>query len=117
MDLDLFSHAEAQAILRRDRGIAMAAAAQDEKVPGFSELAYSHICNLARRHEEIHVDLFLQTFPIKPDHPNAFGAPWLRAKRNRIIEHSGRVRPCTIDPNKNAHLYPVYRSLICEIKP
>lgn len=110
--MNLFEHAEAQAIMRRNRGMAVAADAQDRAVPGFSELAYSHIFNLACEHEEIHIDLFLQTFKLRPEHPNAFGAPWQKAKRERIIEHSGRVRPCTVDPAKNAHLYPVYRSLV-----
>lgn len=110
--MNLFEHAEAQAILRRDRGMALAADAQDRAVPGFTELAYAHIFNLACEHEEVHIDLFLTTFKIKPDHPNAFGAPWQKAKRDRVIEHSGRVLPCTVDPTKHAHQYPLYRSLI-----
>lgn len=113
--MDLFDHAEAQAILRRDRGMALASEAQDRAVPGFSELAYTHIFNLACEHEEIHIDLFLRTFKIKPEHPNAFGAPWQKAKRDRIIVHSGRVKACTVDPAKNSHLYPVYHSLICKV--
>lgn len=98
------------AIKRRDLGMALAAEAQDRATPGFSELAYEHICNLAREHDEIHIDLFLTTFKLKPEHPNAFGAPWQRAKREGVIVHSGRVRACTVDRAKNSHLYPVYRS-------
>ena len=105
---DLFEHAEATK--QRDRGIALASEAQDRATPGFSELAYAHICNLAREHDEIHIDLFLMTFKFKPEHPNAFGAPWQRAKRDGIIAHSGHVRACTVDRAKNSHLYPVYRS-------
>ena len=110
--MDLFEHAEALSIVRRDRGIALACEAQDRAVPGFSELAYAHICNLARHNREVHIDLFLSTFHIKPEHPNAFGAPWQRAKRDGIIKHSGRVRPCTVDPAKNSHLYPLYVSMV-----
>jgi hypothetical protein len=106
--MDLIELAEAL----RDRGMSLAADAQDRALPGFSDMAFNHICDLASRHEFVHIDLFLNSFHIKPEHPNAFGAPWQRAKRERIIEHSGRVRPCTVDPAKNAHLYPVYRSLI-----
>lgn len=113
--MDLFEHSRAQEIIRRDRGMALAADAQEQATPGFSELAYRHICNLAADHAEVHIDLFLSTFKIKPEHPNAFGSPWQRAKRDGIIKHSGRVRPCTVDPAKNAHLYPVYSSLICKV--
>ena len=109
---DLFDFAEAQAVHRRNRGMTLAADAQDRTTPGFTDLAYEHICSLARAHEEIHIDLFLRTFNIKPEHPNAFGAPWQRAKKTGIIAHSGRVKKCSVDPAKNAHLYPVYRSLI-----
>jgi len=113
--MDLFEHAAAAEIVRRDRGMARAVEAQENCVPGFAELACRHICNLATDHQEIHIDLFLKTFKIKPEHPNAFGAPWMKAKREGIIAHSGSVRKCTVDPTKNAHLYPVYRSLICGV--
>lgn len=112
--MDLFEAAAAREIIRRDRGMARAVDAQENVIPGFTELAYRHICNLAEQHEEIHIDLFLKTFNIKPEHPNAFGAPWMKAKRDGIIAHSGSVRRCTADATKNAHLYPVYRSLICK---
>lgn len=113
--MDLFDHANALEILRRDHGMALAAEAQERAVPGFAELAYRHICNLAAENEEVHIDLFLRTFKLKPEHPNAFGSPWMKAKRDGIIKHSGRVRPCTVDPAKNAHLYPVYTSLVCRV--
>jgi hypothetical protein len=106
--MDLFEHAK----LRRDAGMATAAAAQDEETPGFTELAYQHIVELARSNPTVHIDQFLSTFTLKPSHPNAFGAPWQRAKRNKIIVPSGEALPCTVDSKKNAHLYPVYRSLI-----
>lgn len=106
--IDLFDYAKS----RRDVGMQIAANAQDTEMPNFTEMAYRHILGLARDHREIHIDLFLASFKLKPSHPNAFGAPWQRAKRNGIIQHSGRVRPCTVDPMKNAHLYPVYTSLI-----
>lgn len=112
--MDLFEHAAAAEIMRRNRGMSRATDAQESKTPNFSALAYRHIRNLAEEHDEIHIDLFLKTFSIKPEHPNAFGAPWMKAKRDGLIEEIGR-RPCTVDPNKNAHAYPVYRSLICKV--
>lgn len=92
--------------------MAAAAGAQDDATPGFTDAAYAHIVRLAEKSPTVHIDQFLTTFNLKPSHPNAFGAPWHKAKRNGIIAHSGRVLPCTVDAGKNAHQYPVYTSLI-----
>ena len=109
--LDLLDYAKRQ----RDAGMSLATAAQDSIDPEWSDLAYAAIVNVARCQSEVHVDDVLRTFNRKPDHPNSWGAVWMKAIRNRIIKHSGSVRPCTVDPAKHAHQYPLYRSLICEV--
>ena len=109
---DLFTFAAREAERRKQRGMGLAADAQERDAPGFGELAYRHIVRLAQRHPEIHIDLFLSTFEFKPDRPNAMGSVWQRAIREKIIAHSGRVRKCKADPVKAAHSYPVYSSLV-----
>lgn len=103
---DLFDFAKS----RRDRGMGLASAAEDRAQPEFAEIAYSTIETVARRQREVHVDDILVACTVQPEHPNAWGAVWMRAIRNGVIEHSGSVRPCRKDGKKNAHRYPVYRS-------
>jgi hypothetical protein len=105
---DLFDYARR----RRDRGMSIAADAEDDEQPEFAVVAYSAIRVVAERQDTVHVDDVLPLCTVKPNHPNAFGAVWMRAIRDRIIAHSGMVRPCRTDAKKNAHRYPVYRSLI-----
>ena len=110
--MDLFEHAArvSTAERLRDRGMARAADAQDRAVIGWSELAYLAILNVARMQETVHTDDVRAIFPHEPDHPNAFGAVWLRAIRDGVIERTGTVRAST-DPRKHSHQYPIYRSL------
>ena len=96
----------------KQRGMTLASVAQDLIAPLWSERAYAALAALARRKNTIHVDDFLLVFTEKPSHPNAFGAVWQRCIRERLIIHSGRVRPCTVDPTKHKHQSPVYLSLI-----
>jgi len=105
----LFNYAAAK--VRRDRGAARAAEAQDNAVPGWGDHAYDAIVLVAKRQTTVFVDDVLKIFAVKPSHPNAWGAVWLRAIKANVIEHSGTVRPTT-DARKNAHQYPVYRSLL-----
>jgi hypothetical protein len=105
---DLFDFAQR----RRERGMGFAADAEDREQPGFAEAAYSVIRSIAEKQPTVHVDDVLAVCPVAPHHPNAWGAVWMRAIRDRIIAHSGMVRPCRTDAKKNAHRYPVYRSLI-----
>jgi hypothetical protein len=100
------------ALLRRNRGMGHAADAEDREQPEFAEAAYAAIRTVAEKQDTVHVDDVLPLCAVKPNHPNASGAVWMRAIRERIIEHSGMVRPCRTDAKKNAHRYPVYRSLI-----
>ncbi len=107
---DLFTFAEAQR--RRDRGIALAANAQNASNFGWSDRAYAALERIARQQSEVHVDHLLRAFTERPDRPNSYGSVWQKAIRKGLIEHTGRVRPCTVDPGKHAHQYPIYSSLI-----
>jgi hypothetical protein len=95
----------------RDRGMTLASNAEAFHRPEFAEVAYGAICAVARRQPTVHVDDVLRQCLIEPDHPNAFGAVWMRAIRDGVIERTGQYRKST-DPKKHAHVYPVYRSLI-----
>lgn len=106
----LFDYVEAQK--RRDRGMALAAHAQNRKVPKWSDIAYEAIVNVARRQIHVHVDDVLKAGVPEPHHFNAWGHVWKRAIDNEIIQPSAERRPCTVDPRKNLHNYPVYFSRI-----
>jgi hypothetical protein len=110
---DLFTYAQG----RRERGMGLAADAEDRAQPEFAEVAFTIIRALAERQETVHVDDVLARCHLKPHHPNAWGAVWMRAIRERLIAHSGMVRPCRTDTKKNAHQYPVYHSLVKRHEP
>lgn len=95
----------------RDMGMQAAAAAQESETPGFAMQAYAAVVAVARRQPTVHVDDVL-AFGLEASHPNAWGAIWMRAIKNRIIVRSGRLRPCLRDPGKHKHQYPVYTSMI-----
>lgn len=103
--LDLLEYARSL----RDTGMARAQQAQG---PEWSELAYAAIERVARRQVHVHVDHVLSEDIPEPHSPNAWGAVWMRAIRNGVIQRSNQVRPCTVHKRKHAHLYPVYLSLI-----
>jgi hypothetical protein len=107
MQADLFD----RALNARDRGMRLAADAEDRSNPGFSEAALAVIRAVAGRQEFVHVDDILPA-GLRPDHPNCWGAVWLRAIRQGIIERTGTIRQCRSDAGKHAHSYPVYRSRI-----
>ena len=46
-----------------------------------------------------------------PNHPRAWGAVWVRAVKDRVLEPTGTVRNTT-DPRKHRHPCPIYRSLL-----
>lgn len=94
----------------RDRGMAIASDAQDGTVPNWSALAYMAILNVSRLQETVHVDDVRAIFGHEPAHHNAWGAVWMRAIRDGVLDRTGTVRPST-DPKKHAHNYPIYRSL------
>jgi hypothetical protein len=105
--LDMFDRASSL----RDAGMDLARFAQDDKSPGWSDEAYAAIVSIARRQPTVHVDDVLRAFSARPVHPNAWGAVWMRAIRDRVIERTGTVRPSS-DVGKHKHQYPVYRSLV-----
>lgn len=95
---------------RRDLGMARASVAQDLLAPAWSELAYAAIVAVASKQAEVHAN-DLSAFTPQPSHPNAWGAVWHRAIRNKIIARTGRIVQCA-DPRKHAHQSPVYQSLV-----
>lgn len=99
-------------LIRMDRGICLAVEAQELDAPGYGDALYQCIFDVASEQQTVHIDDVLRRFSQKPHHPNANSGPWRRAKNDRIIRPSGASRRCTIDAGKNAHIYPVYNSLI-----
>lgn len=99
-----------QAVAARDVGMATAEFAEALTGSNFSEVAYAAICHVARRQSEVHVDDILRYCKVKPSHPNAWGAVWMRAIKDGTIFRTGTVRPCLSDPLKHKHNYPVYAS-------
>lgn len=109
---DLFQFAERQSHMgrfMRDRGMALASDAQERDAPGSTDFAYRELCLIAKTKPEVHANdlthVVLERF-------NAWGSVWQKAIRNGVIERTGRVEPC-VDPKKQHHNSPVYRSLIC----
>jgi len=103
--LDLLEYARA----RRDLGMDRAAEAQGKP---WAEIAYAAIERVARRQLEVHVDDVLAEGVPTPRHYNAWGAIWVRAIKNATIQRTNQTRLCATDKRKNAHRYPIYRSLI-----
>lgn len=99
-------------LIRMDRGICLAVEAQDREDLSYCEALYECICGIAKAQPTVHIDDVLRRFKRKPTHPNANAGPWRRAKNDRIIHPSGTARRCAADSGKNAHIYPVYTSLI-----
>jgi hypothetical protein len=108
--MDLFDYGRRQAILERDRGMALAAKAEDQHQPDWNDQALALICELAHRQQLIHVD-DVRPRIAPPAHSNSWGSVWMRAIRAQVIEKSGERRRSS-DPKLHAHDYPVYRSLI-----
>lgn len=108
--LSFDDYAVRQAVVARDVGMVEAEFAEALTGSNFAEVAYAAICHVARRQSELHVDDILRYCRVKPSHPNAWGAVWMRAIRDGTIIHTGMVRPCVSDAGKHKHNYPVYRS-------
>src|SRR5262245_25203965 len=103
---DLFDFDEG--VRGRDAGMELAA---DAEGPDFAFAAFDAICRVAARQELLFVDDILSECAIRPQHHNAWGAVWMRAIREKIIENIGITKHSS-DPLKHAHRYPIYRSLI-----
>lgn len=107
------------AIERRDAGMAVAAAAQEEKAPSWHEQALAAIKAVALGQATVHVDDVAAAAEGKlpaPSHPNAWGVVWRSAMRRGIIEKTSETRPAGVTykahAHKHARLYPVYASKI-----
>ncbi|WP_133638130.1 hypothetical protein [Pseudomonas syringae] len=61
----------------------------------WAELAYGAVINVARTHQEFTPDDIWKTGLQKPIEARALGAVMTRAKREGIIEKTGRVQPTT----------------------
>lgn len=108
---DLFEFArDLEARQLRERGMALAANAQDRAEPSWSDTAFDAIVTVARRQTNLHVDDIIKRVS-QPAHHNAWGAVWMRAIKRGVIAATDQRRPSS-DPKKHAHKYPVYRSLI-----
>ena len=92
----------------RDSGMAQAAEAQGTQ---WGEYAYRLLEELAAELPEVHTDDLARVIEWHPAHFNAYGAVWSRAIRSGLLTRTGRLRPSK-QPGKNAHEYPVYRSLV-----
>lgn len=107
MAIDLFAWADGSVL--RDRGMALAADAQEHDAPGWSRLAYDVIVDIAASQRTVHVDDVLARLDAAPVHPNAWGSVWRKAIAAGIISRSGQMRE-TRDPRKHRHQYPIYFS-------
>jgi hypothetical protein len=101
-----------EAARRRDIGIVEAEFAETLTGSSYCDAVYAAICHVARRQCEVHIDHVLRIVKVRPTHPNANGAPWLRAIKDGTIlkSDSDRFRPCESDTGKHRHQYRVYRS-------
>jgi hypothetical protein len=104
---DLFDYGAAA----RERGMGLAADAEDAHNPDFRELALNAIRRIAKRQSTVHVNDLFAEITERPVHPNCMGSIWREAAKNDWIIMTDRTRQC-IDPKKHRHRSPVYQSLI-----
>lgn len=96
------------AVKLRDEGMAQAAS----HAPRFSDAAYAAIERIDRRQLVLFTDdLTDELKGLKPQHPNAFGAVWMRAIRAGLIQRTTETR-ASRDPAKHSHACPIYFSLV-----
>jgi hypothetical protein len=100
---------------QRDRGMALAADAQDRARPHFREAALAAIKRVALRQQTVHANDLITEILGEPEHPNCWGHIWREAAANDWIIMTDQTRQC-IDPKKHRHRSPVYRSLICGVR-
>jgi hypothetical protein len=102
----------AQAREARDAGINQAIDHAERIDDEWPDLAYSFLCRYARTHQffqgwEVTRDATLMGYGAPTD-DRAWGALFLKAIRNQVIEISGVGR----NPNRHASICPAYRSLV-----
>jgi hypothetical protein len=101
----------------RDTGMALAADAQEIRVPGWNRMALAAIETVARRQPTVHVDdvaRYCENWLAPPASGAAWGSVWLAAIRRGYLVRTGEVRPAggTYRPHAHKHgrAYPVYAS-------
>lgn len=103
--LPLFDFAAGQRA--RDAGMKLAA----EHSPDFSVEAYAAIKRVASRQIHVFVDDVLAECKATPNHHNAWGAVYMRAIREGVLQRTNQVK-ASADPRKHSHRYPIYFSLV-----
>lgn len=97
---DLFTYARSE----RDIGITRAGDAAERNEQGWSDRAYQWICRYARENQkfisEDCTDAAAAVGLISPADPRAWGGPFKKASRNRIIVRAG------FGVSKRRHLSP-----------
>lgn len=78
---------------------------------GWKELAYAAVCRVAERQPEFTPDDIWATGLQKPSEARALGGVMSRARREGLIEKTGRVQPTT-QPESHRTDVTVWRSLI-----
>lgn len=95
----------------RNRGMDLAAWAQDGKSACWSDRAFEALTRVARRQETVFTDDVRHEINDDPVHPGAWGSVWMRALRAGYIERTNETRHSAI-PSLHKHRYPLYRSKI-----
>ena len=77
----------------------------------WAELAYAAVRQVAERQQEFTPDDIWTTGLQKPEDARALGGVMSRARRNNMIEKTGRVQPTT-QPESHGTDVTVWRSLV-----
>jgi hypothetical protein len=111
---DLFAWSEGAEL--RDRGMAIAEAAQERDDPGARHRKLEDLRAIALRQPTVHFNDLYAVNTEKLSHPNAMGAIWREASHpsRGFLAMTDETRHCA-DPLKHAHRSPVYQSLIYEV--
>jgi hypothetical protein len=118
-----FSRSEREGAAR-DKGMDLAAAAQELSNPGWHDRADAALRRLAERTPAVFVDdLYLDMGLVDedfnpvagadwPSHANAWASVWQRAIRDEVLAKEPVSYQPTRLPGKHRHIYPVRRSLV-----
>lgn len=82
----------------------------------WAKLAYDTVIDVAKTHQEFTPDEIWKTGLQKPTEARALGGVMARAKREGIIEKTGRVRPTTQVESHGTDV-TIWKSLIFEQNP
>lgn len=96
---------------RAERGMSLAGSCNEDARDRFKSQALQAIITLARTQQYIFVDDLVGMIEAKPPSPNCWGGVWQRAINANIISKTS-MRRKTAQPQKHAHEYVVYESLL-----